>query len=548
MQIPLDGTIINGPLGPNTLRLVQPVGAGAFGVVFKAVATEGEAVYAVKFPQVNLFGGDAELAGFMNEVRAAQEITHPSVVRVVHVETQPKELPPYLVMEFVGGGTLRSLLTNLATADQKIDTRVLQMWTTGLAKGMAAINAKMLHRDLRPENILMDGDTPRIADFGLSKIVGAMTRTLTFKGGQHVLYMAPEGWRLETNTIQIDMYAMGIVLFEMATLQYPYQMPNDMRDVSAIQNMHLFASPHSLESLRPDLPLGLAHVIARLLEKRSQDRFRDWSEVLSALERASRQSNEPGTENHNAVEKLLVETMRLHQERQRIRLKSEVDNEKVKQEREVDLFQVDKLLSSIESAIGEFNAESSLGEIRLSWSDWVAPERAARLERICSLFSDGHLRDREPLTVTPPAFAGSIEIRLFWIRPLLRLTQGSVRFACFVWDTGLVYFKERERQLESILVPAGFTYLLVRSDESDFYGQWAIHSLRDKPLTSLNWCYKPHMGGGLLDLIDKDHVIRELEQHSGAYYTYALDFETSLSDRFLRLVLEGMKRVRYENN
>lgn len=73
----------------------------------------------------------------------------------------------------------------------------------------------------------MDGDVPKISDFGLSKIVGALTRTITFKGGQHILYMAPEGWRAETNTIQLDMYAVGIVLFEMAALRYPYDMPPD---------------------------------------------------------------------------------------------------------------------------------------------------------------------------------------------------------------------------------------------------------------------------------------------------------------------------------
>ena len=94
-----------------------------------------------------------------------------------------------------------------------------------LVDGIEAINAKMLHRDLKPDNILIGADGLKIGDFGLSKIVGAATRSRTFKGGQHILYMAPEGWKQETNQIQIDMYSMGIIFFEIASLAFPYDYP-----------------------------------------------------------------------------------------------------------------------------------------------------------------------------------------------------------------------------------------------------------------------------------------------------------------------------------
>ena len=113
----------------------------------------------------------------------------------------------------------------------------MRQWADYLIDGMEAVNAKMLHRDLKPDNILMDGDIPKIADFGLSKLVGAATRSMTFKGGQHMLYMAPEGWKLDKNEIQIDMYALGIVLYEIAALKFPYKVP---ADPNQLRDMHLF--------------------------------------------------------------------------------------------------------------------------------------------------------------------------------------------------------------------------------------------------------------------------------------------------------------------
>src|SRR5207237_1559649 len=126
------------------------------------------------------------------------------------------------------GGTLKARLDAASKASAKIPPAQVRQWAECLADGMEAVNSKMLHRDLKPDNILMDGDTPKIADFGLSKLVGAATRSVTFKGGQQVFYMAPEGWKFDKNEIQIDMYALGIVLYEIAALKYPYKLPGDL--------------------------------------------------------------------------------------------------------------------------------------------------------------------------------------------------------------------------------------------------------------------------------------------------------------------------------
>src|SRR5712692_10436432 len=194
--------LLRGPTGEESLILEKYLGGGSFGDVYKARETPSGTPYAVKFPRISsLFGDNTAMIAFLNEVQAAKEIHHPNVVNVVYVNSDSAELLPYLVMEYMEGGTLQSRLGQLRASGSLADIKQIQVWNNGLIEGIAAINSKMLHRDLKPDNILMDGDSPKIGDFGLSKIINALTRSRTFKGGQHVLYMAPEGWKFETNQI-----------------------------------------------------------------------------------------------------------------------------------------------------------------------------------------------------------------------------------------------------------------------------------------------------------------------------------------------------------
>ena len=204
MQYPAPGMRLPGP-DNEELVLEEALGTGAFGIVFKATGTTSGNMFAIKFPHFAPFVGQEEMTAFLNEVQAAQEIRHPNVVRVDYVGVDIADIPPFLVMEYLDGGNLALRLEQHRDSDQNINEDLFRSWTYALIEGISAVNEKMLHRDLKPDNILMEGDTLKIGDFGLSKLVDAVTRSRTFKGGQHMLYMAPEGWKLETNRIQIDM-------------------------------------------------------------------------------------------------------------------------------------------------------------------------------------------------------------------------------------------------------------------------------------------------------------------------------------------------------
>lgn len=489
MSLPMLDQLIDGP-DRRQLRLVEYLGGGAFGDVFRAQDEQSSGVYAVKFPRL-VADSEMEMTAFLNEIRAAREIEHPNVVRVVHVQASPDALP-YLVMEFVAGGTLKSRLETLKVANKPPGTNTLLTWTSGLIDGIAAINTKMVHRDLKPDNILMDGDRPKIGDFGLSKLVGAMTRSKTFKGGQHVLYMAPEGWRLETNEIQLDMYAMGIVLFEAASLVYPYELPADPFSIEPFREMHLYQAPRSLRELRPDLPIGFCHVVTRLMEKRPQDRFQDWHAVKESLREACtpNQSTEAGS--GALIASLLNTTERVRQKRVADQLEKEKQTAQVREEAKLDEFQKAKLLGAIRAVLLEFNRQSSLGQIE-------EKSRANKIE-----FALPH--------------SGSLLLHFFSIDPPLNLRRGMVRFAGLLTDSD----------------GAGVNYLLCRNDANDLYGTWQVCRATQNPLSR---------GSSRLEPFGFDsRSVHEIERADRAIHVYYVNFSDDLKEAFLETASACMNR------
>jgi len=141
MIFPTIGTVLHGPDGPGTLRLVEFKGGGSFGVVYRAVDSS-DASYTVKFPQVTGVSDEAELRAFYNEVRASAEIRHPNVVAVLHVNVGATEFPPYIVMEYVGGGTLKSCLDKLRAEGEMVDAAHVKAWAEALIDAIAAVTRR----------------------------------------------------------------------------------------------------------------------------------------------------------------------------------------------------------------------------------------------------------------------------------------------------------------------------------------------------------------------------------------------------------------------
>ncbi len=224
------------------------------------------------------------MSAFINEGNLAVEIRHSNVIEYVyfHDGTKHKDLPPYILMELADGGTLSDELERALAANKRFTHDELLGTFRQMAAGMKAINEKLVHRDIKPENILISGGVLKITDFGLSKVVEEATRMTTFKGGGTFPYMAPEAWRFEKNTAQLDVYAMGVVFYELATLRLPFQpkSPNPQ----AWMDVHTYEAVPNPTNIKPDLSPKLSQIIVRMLEKSASKRFDNWDAIEKLLE------------------------------------------------------------------------------------------------------------------------------------------------------------------------------------------------------------------------------------------------------------------------
>lgn len=279
------GLELAGP-GEEAYRITKYLGEGAFGQVFEAIGVLSGSRVAVKLvSQEALDDAAIELTALLNEADLARHVDHPNVVRVLYAATDPaNDVGPYIMMEFVGGGTLAKLLRDVRGMGSQVSTDRARAMFTDIARGAQAINEHLIHRDLKPDNILVDGERLRISDFGISKVVAARTRSRTFKGGQHIRYMAPEAWLNETNTIALDIYAVGLVFHEILLLGHPLAAsinPN-LDPLVAWREAHLFDQVAEIRKMRSDVDDALSQLLSRMVAKRPMERPK-WDEILNRI-------------------------------------------------------------------------------------------------------------------------------------------------------------------------------------------------------------------------------------------------------------------------
>src|SRR6266481_6019099 len=273
------GTSFVGPNG-ETFKITDFLGQGAFGEVYRAVGETSSVVVAVKLLPLGSLASPESKIALLNEIRTAQQIKHPNVVQVLHVDDgASSQIGPSVVMEYVSGGSLAKVLR---TGTQIPLDRAIEMMID-IAQGARAINEKLIHRDIKPDNVLIEASKLKIGDFGISKFVDESTRLHTFKGAQHIAYMAPEGWANQANTIKIDVYSVGLVFYEILTLMHPLlQHVSDPSNFLDWEKAHLYQQCANVRTSRNDVPLSIAQLLSRMVGKRPDDRP-NWDEVLNVL-------------------------------------------------------------------------------------------------------------------------------------------------------------------------------------------------------------------------------------------------------------------------
>jgi serine/threonine-protein kinase len=259
-------------------RILSKIDSGAMGVVYRGERVQLGRPVAVKFLHPWIAAQKAFLSRFENEAKAMSRLLHPNCVSVIDFGVEGS---PFLVMDFVTGRTLRSVMQEGRLAVSRA-LRVTQQLLAGLAHAHAQ---GIVHRDLKPENLILSTEEGldehlRILDFGLAKLRDGPQMTAGMAVGTPS-YMSPEQSGADgAIDARTDLYTVGIVLFELLTQRKPFQSEN----IGELILMQREAPPPHAREFAPELSKEMDALIWKAMSKLPEDRFQSASEMSAALE------------------------------------------------------------------------------------------------------------------------------------------------------------------------------------------------------------------------------------------------------------------------
>lgn len=271
------------PASIGRYEILDLLGQGAMGIVYRARDPLLDRVVAIKVLQVRrtpgLDGGPPNHERFMREARTAGKLDHPNIVRVHDVGCEEESGEPYMVMEYLAGPSLEKVMQDFEMAHEQVLTLLDQLVSAIDTAHVAGI----VHGDIKPANILFteDGETAKIADFGLARFVDS-NATQDIRRLGTPIYMSPEqatGKRADGRT---DLFSLGVLCYHLLAKRTPYE----GQDIASVAYQVVHSEPALISSCAPWLPHGLDAVMTRILDKDPELRYptgRNFYEALRAV-------------------------------------------------------------------------------------------------------------------------------------------------------------------------------------------------------------------------------------------------------------------------
>ena len=267
--------LVRGVVFAGRYEIIEELGAGGMGRVFRAFDKKIDEEVALKLIKPEIAAERKTVERFRNELRIARKISHPNVCRMHDLNEEGKTL--YITMEYVAGEDLKSVVHRMGILTAGKAVFIARQIAEGLGQ---AHKLGVVHRDLKPHNIMIDQNgNAKIMDFGIA-------RSLEAKGvtGEGVIvgtpeYMSPEQVEGKPADARSDIYALGIILFEMVTGHAPFEGETPL----AVAHKHKFEPAPDPKKLNPHIPPGLSRIILRCLEKSREKRYQTTEEFLADL-------------------------------------------------------------------------------------------------------------------------------------------------------------------------------------------------------------------------------------------------------------------------
>ena len=257
-------------------ELLDVIGRGGMADVYLANDTILNRTIAIKILRTSLAKDPVYIARFQREASAAAALSHKNIVEIYDVGEDNDQY--YIVMEYVPGRTLKELIAKRGALHVMEAIDIMKQVLSGTAR---AHQMGIIHRDLKPQNILVtDSGTAKIADFGIASIqsLTQFTQTDVIMGSLH--YLAPELARGEKATVQSDIYALGIVFYELLRGQVPFNGESPVN----IALKHMQDELPSLREFNPSIPQSVENIVIKATAKNLNDRYKNASEMLEDLQ------------------------------------------------------------------------------------------------------------------------------------------------------------------------------------------------------------------------------------------------------------------------